>query len=117
MAEMNDVVNKVALLTDRGQIPWKRTADPLAFAATFGQLSVLISLRKPMSAAFAFDTYGLAVLDEEGNELDSATYSASLLEAENMQLESLYNNAKRSALGVGKRLEELMESMDLIAGS
>ena len=45
MADMNEVVKKVALLADKDRIPWKTTADQSAFAATFGGMSVLISLQ------------------------------------------------------------------------
>ena len=117
MVDMSQVVTKLAQLTNNGQVPWKSTADPSAFAATFGGVSVLISSRRnPLRDS----TYKLAVLDDQGNEIDSASYSTLDVTLganhQNRGLESIFNVAKRSALGVDRRLEELMNAMDKMAG-
>ena len=117
MVDMSQVVTKLAQLTNNGQVPWKSTADPSAFAATFGGVSVLISSRRnPLRDS----TYKLAVLDDQGNEIDSASYSTLDVtlgaNQQNRGLESIFNVAKRSALGVDRRLEELMNAMDKMAG-
>ena len=116
MADMQDVIAKLAELTDKGQVPWKTTVDKSAFAATFGKMSVLISSREPLTEIAT--TYSLAVLDGQGNEIDSATVSHPLLSFDDPPtLVRLYTVAKRSALGVDERLEELLKAMDVVADS
>lgn len=113
MVQMSNVVTKLAELTEKGQIPWKATADQSAFAATFGKLSVLITTE----SIVRFRVYRLAILDEHGREIDFASYNTNSSDTRYPQLQSLYDTAKHLALGVDKRLEELMEAMDLIAES
>lgn len=116
MADMQDVVAKLAELTEKGQVPWKSTVDKSAFAATFGKMSVLISSREPFTELAS--TYSLAVLDEQGNEIDSATASHNPASLDDPPvLARLYITAKRSAVGVDERLEELLRAMDVVAGS
>ncbi len=113
MVDMSQVVTKLAQLTNKGQVPWKSTADHSAFAATFGGVSVLVSSR---GHALGDSTYKLAVLDDQGNEIDSASHSTLGADQRNRDLASIFNVAKRSALGVDRRLEELMNAMDKMAG-
>ena len=120
MVEINDVVAKLAKLTEQGQVPWKTTVDKATFAATFGRMSVLIS---------TYDTpfgrvnrvYQLSVLDEQGNEIDSTTATEGppipMVGEGRPVLVDLYNSAKRFALGVDQKLEELLDAMDRVSGS
>ena len=118
MADVQDVVGKLAELTDRGQIPWKSTADESAFAANFGNLSVLITAR-PSPHSSASTAYRLSVLDEKGYEIDSstATWRPGLTGIRLPTVVPLYASAKRAALGVDRRLEELLQAIDQLAES
>ncbi len=114
MADIQDVVAKLAGLTEKRQVPWKTTVDKSAFAATFGKLSVLISLEIPSESPWRRQ-YRLAVLDEEGNEIGSALHRTNVLGDKYEELVALFDSAKHSALSVDQKLEELLEAMNLIA--
>ena len=118
MAEMKDVVAKLAELTEQGQVPWKTTADKSAFAATFGKLSVLISAMDTRPSS-DIASYRLSVLDEQGNEIDFATarWGPSVTGVRLPNLVPLYDSAKRTALGVDRRLEELLNEMNRVSNS
>ena len=116
---MKDAVDKLAKLTDKGQVPWKTTVDKAAFAATFGGMSVLIST-KDTSPRSGFKLYRLSVLDEQGNEIDFASATDDPLVREVGEIYAvvpLYISSKRAALDVERRLEELLSEMDRVSGS
>ena len=118
MADMQAVVVKLAGLTENGQVPWKTTVDRSAFAATFGNLSVLISSRDHLTDLST--TYRLVVLDEQGNEVDSESVrhtSSVLLDDSVPPLVKLFTFAKRSALGASERLDELLKAIDRVANA
>jgi hypothetical protein len=118
MVEMKDVVAKLAKLTEQGQVPWKTTVDKATFAATFGRISVLISTKDSPVGRDA-RLYRLSVLDEQGNEIDfaTATWGPSTTGVVLPDLVPIYNFAMRTALGVDRRLEELLNEMDRVSGS
>ena len=118
MVELDDVISKLSDLTERGQIPWKTTADESAFAANFGGLSVLISAR-PSPHLPSSTAYKLSILDEKGYEIDfsTATWRPDITEVVLPKIVPLYASAKREALGVERRLEELMQAMNQISDS
>ena len=118
MAEMNDVVTKLAKLTEQRQIPWKTTVDSATFAATFGRMSVLLSAQgSPVGRDVR--SYRLSVLDEKGNEIDfaTATWGPSTTGVKLPDLVPLYTSAMRTARDVERRLEELLNEMDGVSGS
>ena len=118
MAEMKDVVDKLAKLTDKGQVLWKTTVDKSTFAATFGRMSVLISGHGPRLGSSATE-YRLSVLDEQGDEIDftTASWGPSVTGVMLPPIVPLYDSAKRTAIGVDRRLEELLSEMDRVSGS
>lgn len=105
MAQMADLIARLAERTTEGRIPWKATADESTFAATFGDMSLLISERQMVSHGST--AYKLSVLDEKGYEIESALYIPGI-EGQNSQLEEIYLSAKRQALGIEERLQDLM---------
>ena len=115
MAEMKDVVAKLAMLTEQRQVPWKTTVDKSTFAATFGKMSVLISSDS--------QSYRLSVLDEQGSEIEFATATVTDNSLSHWPAEipefimSLYASAKRTALDVDRRLDELLNEMDRVSNS
>jgi hypothetical protein len=118
MAEMKDVVAKLAMLTEQRQVPWQTTVDRATFAATFGKLSVLISASDPRPEGQT-RSYRLSVLDEQGNEIDfsTAAWGPSVTGVRLPDIVPLYDSAKRTALAVDRRLEELLNEMDRVSGS
>lgn len=122
MANMENVVAKLSQLSEKGQVPWKSTSDKSAFAATFGNMSVLLSSNEHFRLN-SRTLYKLAVLDNKGDEIDSTTddYEKPLIAPligvnDPPPLARLYTLAKRTALGVDDRLEELIRAMDAGSG-
>jgi hypothetical protein len=117
MADLTQVVEKLAELTAQGKVPWKSTANPNSFAATIGRLSVVISGRVGLVASPFTDRIRLAVLDEEGRDIDHLDHD--LGDPNNpghgTRLPTLYQSAKRSALGVDQRLEELLSDLESVS--
>ena len=107
MAEMSDIVSRLRLRTEENRVPWKPTADESAFAASFGDMSLLISQRTLVSGSVPRTIYKLSVLDEKGYEIDSAIYTVEL-GGDYQTLPNLYRTAKRQALGIEERLQDLM---------
>ena len=97
MVEMSDIVSKLVERTEQDMVPWKATADEATFAASFGNLSVLISSLRGATR--------LSVHNEKGTELDYA-------ENPYMTLNKLHELAKRKALGIDERLAELMDALN-----
>ena len=98
MVEMSDIVSKLVERTEQDMVPWKATADDATFAASFGNLSVLIS------------SYGgatrLSVHNEKGTEIDRSESPPYRI------LDRLHGLAKRQALGTDEKLAELMEALN-----
>ncbi len=119
MVEMKDVVDKLARLTERGQVSWKATVDKSTFAATFGRMSVLISAKNAELGGGDLASYRLSVLDEKGDEIDFATagYGPSTIGVDLPVLAPLYVSARRTALSIEERLEELLNAMDRVSDS
>ena len=116
MADIQDVVVKLAGLTEKGQVPWKSTVNKSAFAATFGKLSVLISLEATSDAPWR-NQYRLAVLDQEGNEIGYALHRPRVIGDSHSELVSVFDSAKHLALGVDQKFDELLKAMDSVANS
>ncbi len=123
MADMEHVVAKLSDLSEKGRIPWKSTVDKSAFAATFGKMSVLLTSNETRGLD-SRTVYELKVLDANGDDIDSTTTSyekrlfAPLIGVdEPPPLARLYTLAKRAALGVDERLEELIRAMESVSRS
>ena len=118
MVDMNDILDKLAEITEQEQAPWRTTADKSTFSAAFGRTSVHISA-KETSPGTDMTSYRLSVLNEQGIEIEFATarWGPSVTNVKLPVLVPLYTSAKRTALGVDERLEELLNEMDRVSGS
>lgn len=118
MVDMSGILDKLAEITEQGQAPWRTTADKSAFSATFGRTSVVISA-KETSPGSDMVSYRLSVLNEKGIEIEFATarWGPSVTNVKLPVLVPLYTSAKRTALGVDERLEELLNAMDRVSDS
>ena len=111
MADMSQIVSRLDALTGQNRVPWRPTSDKSAFVAVYGDLSVRIASRGDEPR----NTIVLGVYDGQGNLIDSATFDGSNPYAgftDSSKLKSLYQAAKRTALGVDQRLTNLMERMN-----
>ena len=107
MVEMGDVIERLANRTSEGQVPWKPTADEATFAASFGSMSLLISTHERQAVLGKRTEYKLSVLDEKGYEIESAVYTAEFSSGI-LPLSDVYRLAKRQALKIDERLQELV---------
>ena len=114
MADIGDVAVRLAALTEAGRAPWKPTGlGPHTFRAIFETMSVLIAADpgtgKPLCK--------LSVIDKEGREIDWADSDQNHTAFGGNpvpDLQSLYDAAKRKALDVPRRLQELMDSLNTL---
>ena len=111
MVDMSQIVSRLNVLTSQNRVPWKATSDRSAFVAVYGDLSVrIVSI-----GGEHLNAISLGVYDGQGNLIDSATHDGSNPYAsvfDSSELKSLYQAAKRTALGVDQRLTNLMERMN-----
>ena len=106
MAEMSDVITKLAERTGEGRIPWKTAVGESSFSARLGNLLVLIS-------ASSSGNIRLSVRNEKGTEVDSVeSFDLDLLPVLSSKLDGLYSSARRMALGTDQTLSELMDLLD-----
>lgn len=115
MADMRDVIERLTERTEEQRVPWKATNDEDAFAATIGDMSVMISsqmVRRPRPDPRSEPmSLRIAVLDERWNEI--AAFEAGRVSSRDFQkLYSLWQSAKMSATGAHPRLDEFLEALD-----
>ena len=111
MAEMIDIIKRLIDLTSENRAPWKPTANSSTFAVTYGDLSLLISSRMLKGTR----TVRLSVLDGQGNEIDYAVLRPNRPGAgasRYKDLPRLFDAAKKSALGVEEKLNDLLDRMN-----
>lgn len=107
MAEIYEIIPKLIERTDQDKLPWQTTADEETFVAVVGNLSVSIA---PRGYHYFFQ-----VLNEEGREIEHL-YTALVddieaqIELQEM-LSDLYGKAKRNALQVDSKLDELLTEL------
>lgn len=103
MAEISEILTKLAESTDQGKIDWKPTVNEQAFMAAIGNLSVVIQ--------WEIGSYPLLkILDSSGSEIDrpdGQTHSES-----RDDLFELHEQARRIALQVDRKLDELLKTLE-----
>ena len=104
MAEMTDVIHKLAERTSEGRVPWKTAVGESSFSARLGNLLVLIS-------SDSSSNIRLSVRNEKGAEVDSVE-SSNLVPGHSVRLNRLYISARRAAMGTDQTLAELLEFLD-----
>ena len=105
MAGMHDVIIKLDERTAEGRVPWKTAVGESAFSARLGNLSVLISSSGGIIR--------LSVRNEKGTEIDSVgSLDIGLPLGFPDRLTTIYNSARRVALGTDQTLAELLELLD-----
>ena len=111
MADMKDVVERLIERTEEQRVPWKATNDEDVFAATIGDMSVMVSSQMVHRSRTEPMSLRIAVLDERWNEI--ASFEASRFSSRDFQkLYSLWQFAKTSATGAHPRLDEFLEALD-----
>ncbi len=110
MEKLASLVTKLLLLTDKQKLQWEQTESSSVFQVSFPEYSIRIFPRQGREGT----DYHIAVLNSDGDVIDTAS-DVSLKEHltdsyEKMQY--LHDAARRSAFGVDKALDNILESLD-----
>lgn len=112
MADMKEVIERLIKRTEERRVPWKITGDENIFAATVGNMAVMVSSnripRRPDESPFSLK---IVVLDEVWKEI-SALEVSRMTSLEYQQLYFLWQAAKAKATGADTRLDEFLEVLD-----
>ena len=109
MADMNQVLSKLALRSAQGRVPWNNSELSDTFQASFETLTVFIAGSRNGTTRFVH----LSVQDKRGETIGRMSYTSSYPD-ENPELASLYEDAKRIA-SEDPRLDELINALDAAA--
>ncbi len=103
-AEINDIILKLLERTDQGRVDWEATVNEDVYVAVIGNLSVSLNqdFRKGVT---------VQILDEQGREIRALSSSSGEALEVSAALGELYSKAKRSALQVDSRLDELLTEL------
>lgn len=106
MAEMKQVLSKLAERTIENRVPWRNSELSGSFQASFGNLTVFVI----GSRNGATKNVLLSVQDKRGETIGRMSYSSTYPD-ENSELESLYDLAQRVASD-DPRLDVLIDALD-----
>ncbi len=97
-------ISKLYDKSDQGKVPWEETADPNRFHALLGTNVVELT----SNLAFGFEnTVSLAILDEDGDVLDTVADSKTNPDLEQL-LRSMFATARSYARGTEKALDSMI---------
>ena len=94
MAKIEAILEKLFQLSREGKIAWKPTVNPTTFSAVLGDSSALISKDGT--------TINLKLLDSSGDDLDHLSLWG------DSRMEQLYESARRRALNIDARLDNVL---------
>ena len=100
------IANKLLERTDRGAVKWEEAAEEKKFLTSFSQYSVAI--RKTLSLGWGPDQYTISLIDAAGKLLEEVSEK----ESSSAVLTTLYQKARREALGVEKALDDVLGSLE-----
>jgi len=92
------IVNRLSALTYEGRVTWSEGGDPAAFIVSTHSASVQVGGTRP-------GEYYLSLLNENGVGL--VLFVVQQFDAGYGELEALYLSARRSALRIDKKIEDL----------
>lgn len=108
MIELAQILTGLVERTSEGKLKWSRTVQDHRFATSIGAISVVISEFDGQNPP----RYGLDILDESGETVESLRYHNSTAE-QDQQMERLFFQARRSALNIDEILERLAKGLEL----
>jgi hypothetical protein len=106
------LVERLAVKTDQGEVYWKEAAGPDTFQISFPNYSLTLSSQNRQGSIL----YVISILNSEGRTVDS--FSDEDLDGDGRggryftMMGELYHNARRQALGVDKALDEILGQLD-----
>lgn len=98
------LIKRLVSKSEAGTVGWSESPTRGVFLVDFSDTSIRVS-------EYA-DSYGLAILDESGEVVDSLVISTMDPDHEYAKIRDLYNHAKRSARNVDAKIAKLLEHLD-----
>ena len=113
--KITEIVNRLFRLTMSQEIPWATTEDDQAFQASFSSYSVRIAI-EDVDDNWG-KTYEICVLylyDTRGRIIEKITPPDLSPETEDPfgVLRKIHDGARRTALGVDKKLDDILKSLN-----
>ena len=110
MAEIADIVTKLWERTNQHKISWEPTVNENTFLATIGDSSsVTVTSYRSRDGD---DEVRFRILDERGRELEEYDTDENEDDEVIEKLNDIYNEARRTALQINSRLDELLEELE-----
>ena len=111
MDNLPEIVSQLLQRTKENKVVWETTVDNQVFLATLSSASVRMS--QTLNRFDLYDVF-LSVIDDYGHVLESID-TRGLEDSLNSDLTELYELARQSALGIKKKLEELLRELEQTA--
>ncbi len=108
MIELRQILAGLVLRTSEGRLKWRRAAQDDRFVTSVDAISIMIMEMTQRGAT----RYGLDIIDESGETVESLRYQDST-EDEDEQMARLYVLARRQALNIDSTLEKLAKGLEL----
>ena len=110
MIEVGQILAGLIRRTTEGKLKWSRAVENGRFVTSVDAISiVIVEMQFPSSRPHR---YGLDILDESGETVESLSYD-DISEEEDEQLARLFVLARRSALNTDSTLEKLAKALEL----
>lgn len=117
MAEqkMHVLINTLVEKTNRGELSWDTTDLDDVFQLTFSNNTIRLSLGRSPSN-LSEEAYFINIYDSNGKLIDSINDEdlGDLFSNAFIQLRGLYQNARRTALGVDKAIDDILDELSLL---
>ena len=110
MIEVGQILAGLVQRTTEGKLKWSRAVENGRFVTSVDAISIMIQEMQYPSPRR--NRYGLDILDESGETIESLRYQDATTEQDE-QLARLYVLARRSALNTDLTLEKLAKALDL----
>ena len=107
MAQISEILLKLLERTNQDKVIWKSTVDERAYVTVIGKNSVVIQQDHRI--------YGIEmkVLDQQGREIDQLQFEGAASATVQSQLNDLYHQARRLALGVDGQLDKMLQELEV----
>lgn len=105
MAEITDILQRLIARTEAGKVPWQITSDDQTFMVVYNNLSAIILIDDVRDKV-------LKIVDSSGNEIERLDEGTQSGREWRLQLSDLHQLARRSALGVERKLSDLLSEIE-----
>jgi len=97
--------------TDAVQLKWEEGSKKATFRVSFPEYTILLSIRP--CADSPEDDYYISIFNSEGTLIEETSDRelATFIPNAYQQMQSLYDKARRQALGVDKAIDNILENL------